>query len=951
MNSRPTPAALSLRRPLRRPRALAFALAFALALMTPGLAGAAADLALDCRAAAYARVLVPARTAATEARAAWIGAQDIVWPVAEPTRGLFALVHAAGATLDVQAGEPVRGADGRLALSLVAEQASPPRPQSHIGAGALLRLAEADRARLGAALRGQVLLVQEDADGRVIDATNVQSAAALDALYADAAEGRRYGASVLRQPRPRAAASAPAPAPAARTRFEVWAPTAQQVRLCLDDGGAKRAATALPMERDAASGAWTLERPGDLSGRRYRFLVDVFVPGVGLVRNRVTDPYALALSVDSLHAVVADLDAPALAPPGWTTAPRPNRVQAATDLVIYELHVRDFSVGDRSVPAALRGKYAAFTVTGSDGMQHLQRLADAGMTDVHLLPVFDLASVPEVGCVTPALGPPPGGAPDGASQQAAIEPVKARDCFNWGYDPLHYTAPEGSYATNPADAPGRVVEFRRMVMALHRLGLRVGMDVVYNHTSASGQHPQSVLDRIVPGYYHRLDASGKVERSTCCDNTATEHRMMARLMIDSVVTWARDHHIDSFRFDLMGHQPRDVMERLQREVNAAAGRPIHLIGEGWNFGEVADGARFVQASQLSLNGSGIGTFSDRGRDAARGGSAGDGGVDQLARQGFINGLWLDPNPHAAGRATRQDLLQAADLVRVGLAGTLRGYEMPTADGATLPLARIGYGGGQPAGYASQPHEVVNYVENHDNQTLFDTNVFKLPPATPAEERARVQHLGSALVAFSQGIAYFHAGQEILRSKSMDRNSYDSGDWFNALDWTLTDNGFGRGLPPAQDNRDSWRWMQPLLADPALKPGPAQIRWTRDAFLDLLRIRASTRLLRLPTAADITARLRFHNTGPQQIPGLLVGELDGRGLPGEAFDGLVYLVNVDRQQHALDIPALRGQTGWALHPVHAAPAAADRGAALARFDPSEGRFTVPARTAVVFVKVR
>ena len=208
---------------------------------------------------------------------------------------------------------------------------------------------------------------------------------------------------------------------------------------------------------------------------------------------------------------------------------------------------------------------------------------------------------------------------------------------------MHYTAPEGSYASNPADGAARLREFRQMVMGLHRAGLRVGMDVVYNHTFASGQHEKSVLDRIVPGYYHRLNAEGVVERSTCCDNTATEQMMMGKLLIDSVLTWAQGHHIDSFRFDLMGHQPRALMERLAARLKAETGREIPLIGEGWNFGEVADGQRFVQASQLSLNGSGIGTFSDRGRDAVRGGSAGDSGAAMVARQGYVSGLYHDPN--------------------------------------------------------------------------------------------------------------------------------------------------------------------------------------------------------------------------------------------------------------------------------------------------------------------
>ena len=207
-----------------------------------------------------------------------------------------------------------------------------------------------------------------------------------------------------------------------------------------------------------------------------------------------------------------------------------------------------------------------------------------------------------------------------------------------------------------------------------------------------------------------------------------------------------------------------------------------------------------------------------------------------------------------------------------------------------------------------------------------------------------------MVAFSQGIAYFHAGQEILRSKSMDRNSYDSGDWFNRIDWTLQDNHFGVGLPPKGDNGDSWPLMKPLLADPGLKPTPTQIRWTRDAVLDLLRMRASTTLLRLRSSADVRARLQMHNTGPEQVPGLLVGQVDGRGYPGANFDDLVYLINVDKQAHQVTVAGTNGQR-YALHPVLAGRSALDARLGQARFDPTNGRFEVPARTAVVFVKLK
>jgi pullulanase len=455
-----------------------------------------------------------------------------------------------------------------------------------------------------------------------------------------------------------------------------------------------------------------------------------------------------------------------------------------------------------------------------------------------------------------------------------------------------------------------------------------------------------VLDRIVPGYYHRLNADGAVERSTCCDNTATEHRMMAKLMRDSVVVWARDHHVDSFRFDLMGHQPRDAMLQLQREVDAAAGRHIHLIGEGWNFGEVADGARFVQAAQGRLDGTGIATFSDRARDAARGGGCCDSGIELQRRQGWLNGLHYAPNAAAAGLDARNDLLRSADLVRVGLAGSLREFPLDTWNGQRTLLRRIDYAG-QPAGYASEPGEVVNYVENHDNPTLFDINVLKLPVATSSTERARVQILGAALVAFSQGVAYFHAGMDTLRSKSMDRNSFDSGDWFNRLDWTYRDNFFGTGLPPASDNGVNWPLLRPLLANPAIRPAPADIAWTRDAFRDLLRIRASSSLFRLRHADEVIARLRFPDSGSAQNPTLVVGQLNGREHAGAEFRELLYFINVDPRAQTLTLASERDKP-WSLHPVHVSPAAADPRARESSFEPRSGRFEIPARTAVVYV---
>src|SRR3990167_7223731 len=214
--------------------------------------------------------------------------------------------------------------------------------------------------------------------------------------------------------------------------------------------------------------------------------------------------------------------------------------------------------------------------------------------------------------------------------------------------------------------------------------------------------------------------------------------------------------------------------------------------------------------------------------------------------------------------------------------------------------------GQIAGYASQPGEVVNYVENHDNHTLWDVNAFKLPLATPSAERARVQVLGMAFTALSQGVAYFHAGIDVLRSQAMDGNSPDSGGWFNRLDWTYTGTHFGSGLPPAQDNAALHPQIAPRLADARLHAQPADIAFARDALRDLLRIRASSRLFHLTSADEVQRRLSFHNTGAQQNPVLIAAELDGSGPPGPGFARVMVLVNADPRPHALPITGPRGQ---------------------------------------------
>lgn len=881
-----------------------------------------------CNAKPFASTLLPSAMAEKESRAYWLSSKLIRWPgIASGSKvGLY--VSEKG-QIKLSKGSKPLGFDKAFSLSepSTALNSDLAKRYHFTGPGQEYELADTDSKQLKSLQQAQVIIATEDSEGRILDYTSLQIAGALDDLYQAASARNDYGASVRKPPN----------RPNSQTQFHLWAPTAQQVSVCLYPDGKSKSSALLSMQFDSNTGSWHTAKKTDLSGSYYTYLVDVLVPGQGLVRNRVTDPYSVSLTTDSQRSYIADLSSSKLKPRGWDEQKQSKKVKNQTDMQVYELHVRDFSINDDTVRPEWRGKYLAFTEAHTNGMKHLQALSAAGMTDIHLLPVFDFATVSEANCKTPAIK----GRADSEEPQKLATQYADKDCYNWGYEPYHYNAPEGSYATDASDGAKRILEFRKMVMALHATGLRAGMDVVYNHTAGAGQTSYSVLDRIVPGYYQRLNQLGQIERSTCCDNTATENMMMAKLMSDSVLLWARHYKIDSFRFDLMGHQPRQIMEDMQARLLKETGRQIQFIGEGWNFGEIADGKRFVQASQLSLNGSGIGSFSDRTRDAIRGGGHGDAGEGIVKNQGYMNGLADKAN-------SRQALLRAADMIRVGLAGSLRQFRMQGFDDQSRQLQEIDYAG-QPAGYVSQPGEVVNYVENHDNQTLFDINAYRLPVTTTSADRARIQALALATTAFSQGVAYYHAGVDILRSKSMDGNSFNSGDWFNRLDWTYNDNYFGTGLPPEKDNAQFYPYIKTLLNNPDIKPSRKDILFSRDQFRDLLKIRASSSLFRMSTMTDIEQRLHFYNTGSTQNPLLIAAHLHGRQMPGANFASIVYFINASQQSKTLDIP-VGNQAAYVLHPVHTAAEAADQRVALeAKYDTGKGRFTVPALSAVVFVE--
>jgi pullulanase-type alpha-1,6-glucosidase len=613
--------------------------------------------------------------------------------------------------------------------------------------------------------------------------------------------------------------------------------------------------------------------------------------------------------------------------------------------------VRDFSMADGTVPAASRGTYEAFTDPKTTGMRHLAALAEAGVTHLHLLPVFDFATIPEnradqqvPACDLAALPP------DSDKQQACVAAVAAKDGYNWGYDPLHYTTPEGGYAVDPAH---RTFEFRQMVQGINQAGLRVVMDVVYNHTSAAGTDPNSVLDQIVPGYYQRLLADGTVANSTCCANTAPENAMMGKLVVDSIVTWAKAYKIDGFRFDLMGHHPkanilavRAALDKLTLAKDGVDGRNIYLYGEGWDFGEVAGNARFVQATQANMAGTGIGTFNDRLRDAVRGGGPFD--SDPRA-QGFASGLYTDPNGDTVnGTAAEQKarLLHDQDLIKVGLSGNLRDFRFVDSAGSAVTGSQVDYNG-SPAGYTGKPSDAITYVDAHDNEILYDALAYKLPQATSATNRARMQTLALATTALGQGVGFVASGSERLRSKSLDRNSFNSGDWFNQIIWDCADgNGFGRGLPPAADNSDKWQYARPLLADPSLVPGCADINQADQTYQELLRIRRSSPVFGLPTAAEVQKRLTFPLSGSAETPGVITMTLDGRGIDPN-WKSVTVVFNGTPAATSQTVASLAGKR-ISLHPVQRA--SVDPAVRTASYERSSGTFTVPARTVAVFVEI-
>ncbi|MBL0275900.1 MAG: pullulanase-type alpha-1,6-glucosidase [Anaeromyxobacter sp.] len=927
--------------------------------------------------------VTPGAVSIAGAAAHLLSADTLAWNVTNAAATTFELRGSLTAEI---AATPDGDVAGGAAIPLTARAAGLTAAERlkypHLAAWRAFDVAAADLPALEAALKGQLVAVARDAAAKPVQATQVQTAGALDDLYANTAPLGALFDTVAGAP-----------------TLALWAPTAQAVRLRVFDADAARTEVAGSPFTPVADvmGVWRHTGPAGWYGKYYQWELTVYHPLSNRIETVTTsDPYAVSLDVNGTRAQILDLDDPLLAPPGWAGLVKPA-LAAPEDIVLYESHIRDFSAFDQSTPAAHRGKYLGFTAASpaerSLGQQRLAALAAAGLTHVHLLPAFDIATVNEDPAARVDLGDPfatlcvknpqvpvarcgqfagqtvleamASQAGDSAVQQELADYVHLLDSFNWGYDPLHYGAPEGSYAST-AEGGAKVLEFRQMVQGLADLGLRVVMDVVYNHTNASGLGDKAVLDKVVPGYYHRRNPeTGFVESSSCCANTATEHLMMGRLMTDTLVRWARQYKVDGFRFDLMGLHlkadvlaARDALAGLTPAADGVDGSKLYLYGEGWNMGETANNNQGPAATQIGMAGTGIGTFNDRVRDAVRGGSAFDSGADLRKRQGFANGLVTDPNELAPATASAADdaakLAEYADWIKAAMAGNLANFRLRrTGSGSAVEANAIGYNGARTA-YTQDPQEAINYVSAHDNQVLFDLMQYRLPTGLPMADRVRAGNVALAVVGLGQGIPFFHMGDDLLRSKSMERDSYDSGDWPNRIDWTGASNGWRSGLPNAGKDQTNWPTILPIFADASIAPAASHIAAAAAHFEELLRVRSSSPLFRLRTKAEVLQRVDFLNFGAGHVPGVIVMTVaDGTHAscapaladldPGA--DALVVIVNADKVAHDLEVP---GAAGFVLHPVQAASADPVVRTAGVGASAAGQVFTVPGRTAAVFV---
>jgi pullulanase len=508
--------------------------------------------------------------------------------------------------------------------------------------------------------------------------------------------------------------------------FKIWSPPAKAVKLSFyknptpqkDDADFIEA---MPLTR-GQNGVWEVTAQGDRKGQYYT--VEVTLEN-GTPLREVPDIYAKAVGTNGLRGQVVDFKT--TNPKGWDADKSPI-LKAKTDAVLYELHVRDASIAvssgikNKGKFVGLAEKGTSYTEGGVKVTTGLDHIRELGITHVHLLPSYDFYTIDE---------------------SKRDDPSYKK--YNWGYDPLNYNAPEGSYSTNPADGAVRIREFKEMVLAMHKAGLRVVMDVVYNHTMFG---EESYFQQIVPGYYHRFTVDGKWSNASACGNeTASDRPMMRKFMLESLKHWVEEYHVDGFRFDLMAIHDIETMNLISSELHKI--KPdILLYGEGWTAGDspLPEQRRALKKYAHRLDR--IAAFSDDMRDGLKG------SVFDHKDKGFVSG--------------KKGMEESVKF------GIVAATQHPQVD-----YAKVNYSKER---WAGEPFQCINYPECHDNHTLWDRLLTSNPDDTEGD-RIKMHKLAQTIVLTAQGIPFLHAGTEFLRTKGGEENSFDKPDEVNLLDWS------------------------------------------------------------------------------------------------------------------------------------------------------------------------
>ena len=536
------------------------------------------------------------------------------------------------------------------------------------------------------------------------------------------------------------------------TTLKLWAPTALKVEVILfpNATGPSLSTTAMTAVHN---GIWSTKLEGDLDGKYY--LYQITLPGGAAAQPKVVqvnDPYARGCSANTGRTLIYD---PAkTGPDGWDRD-RFVRLKNNVDAVLYEVHVRDFSIHTNS-GIAHRGKFLGMVEAGTETPEGeksgLDHLAELGITHVHLLPINDYAG--------------------------GDERQKEYTWYNWGYDPVLFNTPEGSYATDP-DGTARQRELKRMVQSFHQRKIGVVMDVVFNHTASVGFRPFSIFDQVVPGYFYRNDAFGGYANSTGCGNeVASERPMVRKFIVDCVKYWMTEYHIDGFRFDLMGILDRETMREVIREAKRINPNAI-IYGEGWDMEKVRPA--IMMMTQVNVSGTGIAAFNDGIRDNIKG-DAGEGNTP-----GFVQGA----GPQYGGIGQ----------FKLNIKGQSTGR-------GTTGIAVF------------SPNETISYDSAHDDLCLWD-KLLSTTPGIPENLRINMDKLAAGILLTAQGVPFIHAGDEFLRSKNRVSNSYNDNDpEVNPIDWSLKAKhkdvfNYYRGLILLRKTHPAFRLTESAAVDRAL----------------------------------------------------------------------------------------------------------------------------------------